>query len=166
MLFELGCPYFIFIMCLCNSWVSSFHIRINAGCYPVAIPCFFLWFCLHHYMKSFLLMWKLNMWMLLFHLCSSPLLQGNIWEESLLPKMKTWELPAWVGFTQKKKNVKSETSFKQATILLISDATWKRGFRRPMPFELVSIFHVVYEERALAALILWLRVHWATPTLL
>ena len=39
MLFELGCPYFIFIMCLCNSWVSSFHIRINAGCYPVAIPC-------------------------------------------------------------------------------------------------------------------------------
>lgn len=68
--------------------------------------------------------------------------------------MKTWELPAWVGFTQKKKNVKSETSFKQATILLISDATWKCGFRRPMPFELVSIFHVVYEERALAALIL------------
>lgn len=59
----------------------------------------------------------------------------------------------------KKKNVKNETNFKQATVLLASDTSWKCGLLHPgpgyvPPFELVSNFHVVYKERALAALML------------
>ena len=48
-------------------------------------------------------------------------------------KIKAWQLFAWVGFVQRKKNVKNQTSFKQATVLLASDTSWKCSISHPRP---------------------------------
>lgn len=59
----------------------------------------------------------------------------------------------------KKKNVKNETNFKQATVLLVSDTPVKAaptllGPGCTLPFGLVLNFPVVYKKRALAVLTL------------
>ena len=48
-------------------------------------------------------------------------------------KIKAWQLSAWVGFVQRKKNVKNQTNFKQATVLLASDTSWKCSIPHPGP---------------------------------
>lgn len=91
-----------------------------------------------------------------FHLCSSHFYLGTylrriptVYNEGLETAYSGWIRP-------KKKHVKNETNFKQATVLLVSDtsvkaATIPLGPGCTLPFGPVLNFPVVYKKRALAA---------------
>ena len=62
-----------------------------------------------------------------------PLFRETLRKSPCCLKIKAWQLSAWVGFVQRKKNVKNQTNFRQATVLLASDTSWKCNIPHPGP---------------------------------